>query len=137
MKKFFILIFVLSVLVLVACKSNEDEPHWDQAHEIVSGVVSSEEGQPLQGIQIVKYLDEELQQICLISDEVYSNAEGKYYIDDFSRSTTGDPTEFYLVVTDTTGMYQPQTIKAQMTYTYYPVQKQAVGGVEVNIIMHK
>ena len=133
MKKLFCLIPALCALALVACK-NDNAPYWDHGHEVVSGMVYSEDSLPLRGIQITKFADEQLQYYGSVS---YSDAEGHYCIDELSRSHNGDPTEFYLVVKDTTGVYQSQTIQAQMNYTYFPIQDQSVGSAEINIMMRK
>ena len=131
--KVFFVLALMGAFALVACK-NDNAPYWDQGHEVVSGMVYSEDSLPLRGIQITKFADEQLQYYGSVS---YSDAEGHYCIDELSRSHNGDPTEFYLVVKDTTGVYQSQTIQAQMNYTYFPVQDEYVGSAEINIMMRK
>ena len=136
MKKNIILLII--GCVLLACKdqySSSDE--WCvRAHEEVTGVVTNEEGDPLQGILIKKYLDRDLSQEAL-NQKIYSNAEGKYRLSELSRYTSDmEFSEFFLSVTDPANVYKSQIILVQVRYCLLKYHNM-VGKAEVNIVMTK
>ena len=133
MKKLFFL-FAFIGCMLVSCRPIRV----DRATETVTGMVTDEKGIPLQGILIVKYYDQDLQEKARAFPDVYTNTEGEYILKDHSRYTANVKTkDFYLVATDTAGIYQRQIVKATMTYDFRPGDSDAVGSAEVNIVMVK
>lgn len=133
MKKIFL--YTIFGCLLVSCTPPTSGGEW----EIVHGIVTDEMGKPLQGILINYYATKMECDQGWAYLYMYSGIDGTYELIDHSHQRGTDSRDFILVVTDTAGVFQPQTIQATMIYTpaIECVISGYVGCAEVNIVMSK
>lgn len=130
-------LFLLTAIAAVCfgCENNADKPPVGGVPglENVTGVVTNESGEALEGIRIEVYYDEALQEHYpsndwyLLSDEdkkqfpecepvVYTDAMGNYTVSEVARYGVS-ALDVYVVATDTAAKYQQQVQKGQIMYT--------------------
>ena len=127
--------------------------------ETVSGTIRNEDGEVLAGIQVDVYYDEELKRHYYAeewewwnsaTDEErmeyadlnpihYTNVNGYY---EFWKNPqyTEEPTDIYVVATDTTGIYETQVKKGQIIYwsvTWKNGRTDTSGSGDVNFVLKK
>ena len=120
---------VLALFCLAALTSCDKNPV--QPYETVSGKVTDTDGNPLKGIQITKYLDQELKDKTdvtkTVEDGTFYMNENSFYVDE------EDTVTIYLKAEDPKGIYLSKTVPAQMIYS----KETTIGQAKADIVLEK
>ena len=141
-----IILIITSIIALgCECQPNTPPPSDVKGIETVSGFVSNENGDLLEGIKIEIYYDEALQELYPDTlswhDHIlYTDNEGHYYqIGDVRLDI--DTFDIYVVATDTAGIYDRQVKKGIMRYYSSPIWENGFHDIsanaEVNFVLTK
>lgn len=154
------LLLVAIVVVGFGCEHGPyTPPSGEPGIETVTGVISNEDGEVLAGIQVDVYYDEGLthhyyaeewnawnaltdkEQIEYADHNPinYTDVNGYY---EFWKNPqyTEEPTDIYVVATDTTGIYETQVKKGQIIYwsvTWKNGRTDTSGSGDVNFVLKK
>jgi len=123
-----IFLFVIIAIIGFGCESN-NPPTGVPGLESVSGVVTNENGDLLQGIKIEAYNDEQLTDLYSpigYPNNVYTNEQGYYKYSRVSR-TGLEVCDVYVVAIDTAGIYEKQVTKGQIEYVVVPIVDNQIG----------
>lgn len=121
-KKIYLVFLLLFVLVSVSCnKSPIEENGVVHAAEWITGYVTNEKGNALEGIRVEAYLDEQMTIPYLYEGGkvVYTNENGEYTFiqaSTWSKIQEHSYKDVFVVVSDTSGIYAPQMQKGQIIY---------------------
>ena len=120
---------VLALICLAALTSCDKNPV--QPYETVSGKVTDTDGNPLKGILITKYLDQELKDKTdvtkTVEDGTFYMNENSFYVDEEDTVTIS------LKAEDPKGIYLSKSVPAQMIYS----KETTIGQAKADIVLEK
>jgi hypothetical protein len=150
-------ILLINIIIInLGCETKTPPQSGVSGVEHVSGLVSNENGDPLESIRIEIYYDEALQEHYPdgnywydMSDEdkkKYADKEPIIYTDKEGRYSKGrsprvgqDTFDIYVVAIDTTGVYERQVKKGVIRYWGSPIwengSQDSSGRAEVNFVL--
>ena len=142
-----IILLAIAAIITSSCDLGDTPPPSGgvKGIETVAGIVSNENGDPLEGIKIEIYYDKALKELYPDTlswhDHIlYTDNEGHYYqIRDVRPDI--DTFDIYVVATDTAGIYDRQVKRGVMRYYSSPIWENGFHDIsanaEVNFVLTK